>query len=77
MWPLSTDHLTTGIAVGSGLLAAIGALIKLRPRRFISWLAAATEREALRAMLANEQELRAYWQEQATDCLDVLRDRQP
>ncbi len=71
-WPFVSSHIPAIITITTAVLGLVGAYLKLRPRRFVSWLAAVKERETLLAMLANEMEWSAYWKREATECRDLL-----
>jgi len=67
-----SSHIPAIITITTAVLGLVGAYLKLRPRRFVSWLAAVKERETLLAMLANEMEWSAYWKRAATECRALL-----
>lgn len=74
MWATLHDNLLAGIALATALAGFAGAWLKLKPRRIVGWFSMALEREMLRQMLESEREWRTYWQTQATECIDQLRD---
>jgi len=76
-WPFVSSHIPAIITITTAVLGLVGAYLKLRPRHFVSWLAAVKERETLLAMLANEREWRAYWEAEAAACQQALTGRQP
>lgn len=75
MWPFLTDHLPALIAALTALAGLVGAWLRLKPRRLISWIAATKEREMLLAMLEHEKQWGLYWKAQADQCWTQLTER--
>ena len=73
MWDTLTSHIPALIAGATALAAAVGAWLKLRPRRIVGWLAAVKERETLLAMYENEKAWGLYWRSQARECLESFQ----
>ena len=73
MWDTLTGHIPALIAGATALAAALGAWLKLRPRRIVGWLAAVKERETLLAMYENEKAWGLYWRSQARECLESFQ----
>ena len=76
-WPFVSSHIPAIITITTAVLGLVGAYLKLRPRRFVSWLAAVKERETLLAMLEHAQGMADHWQQEAERCHQALKDRCP